>query len=231
MNESQDEESRFIRQVTEPLTSPRSSFRSILEKPNLSKAATLILLIAIIAAWASYNYTGKLPLNTAPEQETTFPPGPGAIVSPEQFRQASMIVSTITEFAGVFGGWLITSALVHGFAKIQKGKSNFRKMLTLAGYASIPLLIQHLLRLLDSFIVTEQEMLQLTARIQGSTQSFLDGVANKAIETFTIFQLWTMALLVIAIHENYKISTLRSIVVAGLSYTLIIFLKVFLTLT
>jgi len=228
MNKKENERLGFIRQVMGCLTSPRSSFKSILEKPSLLKAVALILLIAIIASWASYNYTGKLPL-TFPAEGEAFP-GPGGFVSPEQLRQASMIMNTMTGLIGVFGTWLISSALVHGFSKAQGGKGAFRSMLTLAGYASTPLLIQHLLRLIDSFMTTKEEVLRLAGATQVFTQPFLNAIANAAINTFSIFRLWSIALFVIALRENYKISTLRSIVVVAVTYITIVFLSIFLPL-
>ncbi|MFQ5758205.1 MAG: hypothetical protein ACE5IF_00850, partial [Candidatus Bathyarchaeia archaeon] len=61
MSERESRKLGFIREIIGCLTSPRSSFRSILEKPSLVKATALILVIAIVAAWASLNYTSKLP--------------------------------------------------------------------------------------------------------------------------------------------------------------------------
>ena len=228
MSKREGEELSFIGQVIGCLTSPRSSLKSILEKPSLLRAAVLILVIAVIAAWASYNYTGKLPLTFIPEQEAGLFMGPG--VSPEQIRQASMIVSVIMGFIGVFGSWLISSAIVHALSRAQRGRGTFRGMLTLAGYASTPLLIQHLLRLIDSFMVTEQGMLQLSGATQVFNQPLLNAIANAAINTFSIFRLWSVALLVIALCENYKVSTARSVITVAATYIIILFLSMFLPL-
>lgn len=222
MSKRKGEESSFIGQVIGCLTSPRSSLKSILEKPILLRAAVLILVIAVIAAWASYNYTGKLPLASISEQETGPFAGPG--VSPERIRQASMIVSVMIGLFGVFGSWLISSAIIHVLSRRQGGRGTFRDMLTLAGYASTPLLIQHLLRLIDSFMVTEQGVLQLLGGAQVFNQPLLNAIANAAINTFSIFKLWSIALFVIVICENYGISTARSIVTVAATYIIIMFL-------
>jgi len=190
----------------------------------------LILGIAVIAAWASYNYAGKLPLTIIPEQERRrLFPGAGGLVSLEQLRQTLMILNAITGLIGVFGSWLVSSALIHAFSRVQRGKGSFRSMLTLAGYASTPILIQHLLRLIDSFITTQEEVLRLT-KIQVFSQPLLSAMANTTINYFSIFRLWSIALLVIALSENYKISTLRSIVTVAATYILMIFLSIFLPL-
>lgn len=224
MNERESRKLSFIRDIMGCLTSPRSSFKSILEKPSLMKATALILVIAIVAAWASFNYTGKLPPSYFVDQR------PGGIVNPEQLRQASIIVGAMTALVGVFGMWLISSALIHGFSRTVRGKGSFRNMLTLAGYASAPLLIQQVLRLADSFMVSQEQVLQLVTGLQISVYPLLNTIANTAMNIFTIFRLWSIALLVVAVRENYKMSTARSIVVAVTSCILIAFLSVFLPL-
>jgi len=230
MSKREGEKLSFIGQVIGCLTSPRSSLKSILEKPSLLRAAVLILVIAVIAAWASYNYTEKLPLTFRPEQEAGPFQGPGGFVSPEQIRQASMIVSVMMGLIGVFGSWLISSTIVHALSRAQGGKGTFRGILTLAGYASTPLLIQHLLRLIDSFTATKQEVLQLAEMTQMFNQPFLNAIANAALNVFSIFRLWSVALLVIALCENYKISTARSVVTVAAMYITILFLSMFLPL-
>lgn len=223
MNERENKKAGFIRDILGCLTSPRSSFKSILEKPSLKKATALILVIAIVAAWASLNYTSKLP-----SQEGPFP-GRETPVDPELMGQMGMIMSALMALIGVFGTWLVSSAFIHGFSSTLRGNGFFRSMLTLAGYASIPLLIQHVLRLADSLVVS-QEALQITATLQISADPLLNSIANAAADTFTIFRLWSIALLIFAVRENYKISATRSIVAVALSYILILFLSVFLPL-
>jgi hypothetical protein len=226
-----EEEPGFIGQVIGCLTSPRSSFKSILEKPSPLKAATLVLVIATVASWASYNYAGKLPLPSIIERETRrMFPRPGALISPEQLHQTIVVLNTIAGFVSIFGSWLISSVIVHALSRAQGGRGTFRDMLTLAGYASTPLLMQHLLRLIDSFMVTEQGILQLAGRIQVFTQPLLNSIANAAINTFSIFRLWSVALLVIALCENYGISTARSVVTVTATYIIILFLSIFLPL-
>jgi len=231
MNEIKNKKLGFIRDIIGCLTYPRSSFKSILEKPSLMKAVVLILVIAIIAAWADFNYRGKLPLLSLPDEQPPGQfPGQGSPVSSEQIRQVSMIMGAIIGLIGVFGTWLISSGLLHTFSSRLGEKGSFRNMLTLAGYASAPLLIQHVLRLADSFMVS-QEALQLTATLQILADPLLNSIANAAVDIFTIFRLWSMALLIIATRENYKMSTARSTVATVLSFIIVVFVSAFLPLT
>jgi len=215
MNKRESQKSSFIRDIIGCLTSPQSSFKSILENPSLMKATALILTIAIIAAWASLNYTSKLPSLEG------LVPGQGIPVDPEQLRPALTIMSAVTSLTGIFGTWLASSALVHGFSRALRGNGTFKSMLTLAGYASIPLLIQHVLRLADSFMIS-QEALQLAANLQMSV------IAEAAVGIFTIFGIWSMILLIIAARENYKMSTAKSTVATILSFIVLIFISAFL---
>lgn len=215
MNRRENGRLSFIRDLVRCLISPQSSFRSILEKPSLMKATALILVIAVVAAWASFNYTGKLPLSYFIDQR------PGGIVNPEQLRQASIIAGAMMALIGVFGTWLISSALIHGFSSRLGGKGTFRSMLTLAGFASTPLLIQQVLRLADSFMVSE-EALQLATSLQ------MPAIAEAAVGIFTIFGIWSMILLIIATRENYKMSTAKSTAATILSFIVLIFISAFL---
>ena len=215
MNKRESQKSSFIRDIIGCLTSPQSSFKSILEKPSLMKATALILVIAMVAAWASLNYTSKLPSLEG------LLPGQGIPVNPEQLRPALTIMSAVTALTGIFGTWLASSALVHGFSRALRGKGTFKSMLTLAGYASIPLLIQHVLRLADSFMVSE-EALQLATNLQ------IPVIAEAAVGIFTIFGIWSMILLIIAARENYKMSTAKSTVATILSFIVLIFISAFL---
>ena len=232
MNEKENRKSVFIKEIIGCLISPRSSFKSILANPSLKKATALIFVIAIVTAWASFNYMGKFPLTVLLEQQLGGQfPGQATPVNSAQFHQALMIVSAMIGLIGIFGTWLISSALIHGFSKTLGGKGYFKSMLTLAGYASAPLLIQHILRLADSFMVSQEELLQLATSLQISASPFLNSIANAAVNIFTIFRLWSIALLIIATRENYKMSTVKSTVATVLSFIIVIFVSVFLPLT
>jgi len=138
----------FLKQVNGCITSPKSTFKSILAQPSLRKITLLLSIITIIAVIASYNYMEKLPLPDISEiinrrqQLQQLPRGPLApdinIPNPEQLQQRLMIVSSILMIIGVFTSWLISSSLLHVFSRVQGGKSSLRNMLILGGFASTP---------------------------------------------------------------------------------------------
>jgi len=110
---------------------PRSSLKSMLEKPSLLRAAALIL----------------------------------------------------------FGGWLISSALVHVLSRAQGGNS---QEYANAGWIRLNSSSDTTsARLIDSFTITKEEALQLAGTFQVSTQPFLSAIANAAMNTFSVFNLWS----------------------------------------
>jgi len=231
MNNREGGKVSFIKEIIGCLISPRSTFRSILEKPSLMKATALILVIAIVAAWASFNYAGKLPLTSLPQVPEGQFPGQGSSVNSEQLRQAWMVISTMTTVIGIFAIWFISSVLVHGFSRTLGGKGYFKNLLTLAGYASTPLFIQHVLRLVDSFMVSQEGLLQIATSLQISAYPLLNSIASAAVDIFTIFRVWSMVLLIIATRENYKISTTRATVATVatvLAFIIVVFISAFL---
>ncbi len=122
-------------------------------------------------------------------------------------------------FIGVFVWWLLSSILIHGVTKLIKKTGTFTGLLTLTGYASSPMLIQHVLRLVDSFVATDSK---LWGRLPISSDPWINSISNMVVDTFTIFRLWSIGLYVIAVSENYKISMAKSAAVAVGAYVIMI---------
>lgn len=203
MSEKKGERMSLLRQIIECIISPRSIFRSLLDESRLRNSILLVSTIAIIASSASYNYMGKLP-------------------------QSKMIIFPIMKLISIFGSWLISSSLLHVLSRVQGGKSSLRNMLILAGFASTPFLIQNTLRLIDSFTISPDQVLQLMIRSQIFENQFLNSVLNTALDKFNIFWLWSLSLLVIALQENYKISRTRSIITVIVTFIIIVLISTFI---
>lgn len=238
MSEKNVKRQNFFKQIIGCITSPRSTFKSILVKPSLLKTALLLSIIAIIAAIASYNYIGKLPLPDISEiinrqqQLRQLPRGPLApeinIPNPEQLQQRQMITRSILVIIGIFSSWFISSSLLHVFSRVQGGKSSLRNMLILSGFTSTPFLIQHALRLIDSFTISPEQILPLMLRSQMFENQLLNVVLNTLLNKFSIFWLWSLFLQVIALQENYMISRTRSITTVIITFIIIVLISIFL---
>ena len=238
MSENNGERLSFLKQINGCITSPKSTFKSILAKPSLRRTALLLSIIAIIAVIASYNYMGKLPLPDISElidrqrQLQQLPRGPLApdinIPNPKQLQQRLMILNSIRVIIGIFTSWLISSSLLHVFSRVQGGKSSLRNMLVLGGSASTPFLIQHTLRLIDSLTINSEQVLQLMMGSQIFENQFLNSVLNSALNQFSVFWLWSLSLQAIALQENYKISGARSIITVLVTFMIMVLLSVVL---
>ena len=191
MSNQEPGNTRFISEIIGSLFAPRATFKSIMEKPHLMKATALIIVIGVVAALASFNYSGTVP------------------------------------FLSVVGTWLINSALIHGFSSRLGGTGTLRSMLSLAGYASTPLLIQHLLRLIDSFIASPEALLQFTTTFQILSSTLPNALVNAALNVFNIFSIWSILLHVIATRENYNMPTGKSTVATLFPVIIVVIISAF----
>lgn len=182
----------FFGELLGCLTFSRESFKKVGQRPSLRRGLAVVLLAATVAAAASYNYH-QLPLA-------------GVSLGSE--------IAAVLMFIGGFVWWLLSSSLFHGFAKLFKKTGSFAGTLTLTGYASSPMLIQHVLRLVDSLVVGSGSASKLSGTLTLFPDPGINSVANAVVDTFTLFRLWSIGLYIIAVSENYKMSLARSTVVA-----------------
>ncbi|HID91443.1 TPA: YIP1 family protein [Candidatus Bathyarchaeota archaeon] len=215
-----------VRQAMGCMLFRRESFRSIAERPSLLKAALIVLTIASLAAWASYNYVGKAPASAFAPLSPTPPVGPQPHpvgprqppIAPQQLRQFLMLGAIAGSFLSGLAGWVIMSVLFHILSRGLGGRGSLRGMLALTGYASTPFLIQQALRLLDSFLASEAEVARLMGTPMLSADPFLNAVVNNALEAVNFFGIWSSALLVLATRENYALPLRKSAVVAAMAH-------------
>lgn len=217
-----DEKRGFISQAWGCLTSPRGTMRSI-QGGDLWKGAALILVLVLISAWAGYVYASKLPLEL-PEQsrQTRF----GRAISPMALRRSVMSISAVRDGLRVIAGWLIPSVLLHLFTSLS-GKGSLRRMLTLSGFTSIPLILQRALRLIDAYTISEKELL-LIIEAQAPGQGLALQLLRVVSTVFTVFGIWAFALIIVAASINYKISTVKAAAATTSSYIVLILLRLLL---
>jgi len=174
----------------------------------------VVLIIAFLASTARYNYAMKLPIEI-PE----FLQRPGSRVNPEAFKRNIAYFQAFGEGAATILDWLLTSILIHLYIRVLGGRGSLRGLMAKAGFASTPLLIQQLLRLIDSYTITRDRLLELAASLQSWTPRTLTHI--------NLFQIWLLILLTIAASINYGTSKRRaaaSTLLAYLTLTLILLL-------
>lgn len=219
-----EEKIGFLRQVWGCVASPRKAFESI-QGEDLWRGMLLIIIMTLVSAWAGFMYTSKLPFNLPEESE--WPGGHSPYIDTEAFRRNIMTFSALNSGLRVVAGWLISSVLLHLFASLLVGKGSLKRMLALTGFASIPLIIQQLLRLIDAYTISREEITGLiAARFLGRT--FVFQFMSNVLGVFTVFGIWSFALTVVAVSVKYKSSVKRSSASAVVAYLVFILLRIFL---
>jgi len=189
---------------------------SDVDESHLWIGLALILLIASIASTARYNYAIKLPVEI-PE----FLQGPGRQINPEAFKRNIAYFQAFGEGVGILSNWMLTSILIHLYTKALGGRGSLKGMLSKAGYASTPLLIQQILRLIDSYTIRRENLLELLASLQGWPP--------RTLTHLNIFLLWTIILLIIAASTNYETSKRRAAASTLLAYLTLILIPLLLS--
>jgi len=202
MNKKKDGRGHLLIQLIECIRSPSSAFRSLSDESSIRDSILLVLTIAIIASLASYNYVGKI-------------------------TRGQTIIFPIMTLIGVFGKWLISSSFLYVFSRVQGGKSSLRNMLILVGFASTPFLIQHILRLIDSFTTSPEQVLQLIIKSQIFENKFLNSALHSALDKLNVFWVWSLSLQVISLKENYEMSRNRSIITVIVTFIMMLFVSTF----
>lgn len=212
------------KQIWRCVASPRKAFESI-QGEDLWKGVLLIFILSSVAAWAGFVYASKIPFNLPGEPR--LPGTYGPYIDPEAFRRNIMTISALQSSLRMVAGWLIPSALLHLSASLFVGKGSLKRMLALTGFASIPLIIQQLLRLIDAYTISVEEITSVIAnRFLGL--SFALQFMSNVLGVFTVFGIWAFALTVVAVSVNYKAPAKRALIAAGLAYLVFILLRLFL---
>jgi hypothetical protein len=195
----------FIEQIKGVITKPQEAFNFIMGE-DLWRGLIIITLIAGFSAWAGMIYTSKLSLNVQISQG-----GVNIVV----LSALSSVITTLT-------GWL----LIHAIAKLTGENGSLKRMFALSGFASIPLLAQQILRLVDAYTITPTALANYQI-----ANSQVTGLIMKIFlytNLFTIFGLLTLALTTFAVSANYEVSHKKSLIIAVSVYLVLIILQFFM---
>jgi len=222
-----EKKTRIIDQIRNSMRSPIKGFVSITEK-DLWKGAFIILLVALFSAITSFNYTSKspfqLPLDSASNAAPSF--GPQSI-NPETVRGNFILLSTVRDGLKAITGWLVTGVIIHIFARLLGGNGGFKRLLALTGFASIPQVLQQIIRLIDAYTISRETLISLIT-VQAITKSLPDRFISQVITTFSIFGIWTFALTIIAVSANYKYSKGKAATATIIAYLVLIMTRILL---
>jgi hypothetical protein len=210
-------EKSFTWKLVGVFTHPRSTFEAITEK-DLTRGFTVVLLVAIVGAVASAQYISKMDLSSLPRIGLL----PGADAS--SLRGSLGIVTGVITGIRTVTGWLIPALIIYAIAKLSTGEGVFKRLLAQTGFASAPLLIQHVLRLIDAYAMQgtmRNDLFQTGALITDLPQRII----NQALNSLNLFSLVTISLTIIAASVTFRTSKKKMALITVVSYIVFIVLR------
>ncbi|MDP2899762.1 MAG: Yip1 family protein [Candidatus Bathyarchaeota archaeon] len=159
---------------------------------SLRNALVIILVTAALSAATAYTTVGNIEVPIA---------GAGDMI-----KNASAVIAVV----GTLLGWVLSTVIYHGGARLLGGKGSLNRMFALSGYASLPILGQQILRFVY-YPVLGQPM--STAATTGLDLFF---------DAFNVFTVVTLILTGVAVMINYGLSGRRSALIALLPTFIVI---------
>jgi hypothetical protein len=197
-----NDELTFFEKTLGTLYRPRVVFNSI-DEDDMTKGLIIMIVMVLLTAYSSMIYMSKIPLSVlSPQLEG---------VDVTQFERNMGILAGVGTGITIIIGWLASTLLIHGVGRISGGGGTLKRFLAMHGFASLPSLLNQFIRVVDALVMDSDSL----------TNYFLtyQDIESKALKAFlgtNLFNLWglaTLALLVFAIEENYKVNKTRSILI------------------
>jgi hypothetical protein len=193
----------FIGQLLGVLYRPREIFKTV-DEGDLTKSVFVALLMVALAVYSTMTYMGKIPLDVLAPQLQGVDTGPMA---------GSMgAISGIAAGVSLLVGWVITGLVLHLLGKFSGGDGSMKRYFALYGFASVPSLLNQVLRVVDATVVD-------SASLIGYFVSYRD-LSNKLVRAFigaNLMNVWALAgvaLVSLSLQENYKVGGGRAILIA-----------------
>ena len=198
------------------ITSPGRGFQDI-EERDLRTGLFIVFLVAILSAWAGMIYFSKTELSLLATGQSGI-----------NF-DASMLTPFIAigDIVSSFIRWLVPSLLVLLTAKVLVSEGSSRRMLAMTSFAFIPMIAQHLLRVIDAMTISSANLAAFTAS-QPTSTGLVGNIINQAISVFTVFGLLTVLLNTYAVSANYEADNRKSAMVTVAAYLIYVLLRAFI---
>jgi hypothetical protein len=151
-------------------------FSQITEK-NMLKGTCIVTLTGILAAVIAYSNAIRIEVPIA---------GAGGII--KNISAATALILTLL-------GWILSSIIYHAGASILGGKGSLNRMFALSSYASIPLLLQEILRFIYYVVMGQVPLASSTINI-----------LTLIVDHLTFFNIASLVLTTVAVMLHYGIS-------------------------
>jgi hypothetical protein len=164
------------KQYTGRFTSLKVWLSQITEK-NMLKGAAIVALTGILAAVVAYSNATMIEASIA---------GVSGLIK---------TMSAVTALIWTLLGWIFSSLIYHAGASVLGGKGSLKRAFTLSGYASIPLLLQEILRF--TYYVVFSQLPSASATVN---------ILTLLVDRFTFFKVACLILTGVAVTLNYGVS-------------------------
>lgn len=198
----------FRSQVWGCITSPRKTLESVGED-NLGRGIVLVLIMVVLSASAGYYYGSKIQLVM-----------PGS-------RMAITALFALGGGIGVITGWLIPTVILHILATLLAGGGGLKRILALTGFASIPHILRHILRLIDAYTITGEQLTRIITAV-GTKGSLLSHFISQGTALMNVFSLWSIALVTLSVTVNYNTTKMRAALLTVMTYLALIIIRSYL---
>lgn len=215
MSENKD----FLSNFTGIIKSPKKTF-NLIESEDFKKGFLIVLITAGLSVLAEFNYGMKMDLLEFLPTRNNF-----NLINPEIFRRNLVTIISLFDGLRVISGWFILSIIAYSISRIISTPKSFKRLATLLGFTHIPLMFQQILRVVDSYIISEEF---LNIYIQSINQALTGSLAKVVVKTFSIFGIWAFVLTVLSISNNSNLSIKKSIFITIAIYSIYIILRIFL---
>jgi hypothetical protein len=163
---------------------PLKVWLSQITEKNMLKGATIIGLTGILAAVTAYSNSTRIESSIA------------------EVSGILKTVSAVTALTLTLLGWILSSLIYHAGASVLGGKGSLNRMFALSGYASIPLLLQEILRFLYYVVLS-----------QSPSASAVENIFTLLVDRFTFFKVACLILTGVAVMLNYGVSGRKAVFV------------------
>jgi hypothetical protein len=206
----------FIGLVVGTIKSPQLTLEQI-NQDYLLKGLIIIIFLAGLNMVSTSIYISKIPM------ELYIPQIGQTSIDVARVRTISAIMAVVrTAYS-----YVIPVLLIHVIATLMGGQGTLRRTFTLNGFASIPLVLQQLFRIVDSIFTSTKSITNLQIYMTEINGRILKILAS--MNLFTIFGIATWVLIGYGIAANYGTGRRKGLIIALIPYALSFALSFYFT--
>ena len=135
------------------------------------------------------------------------------------------IMTGVSSSITIIIGWVISTMLMHTLSRFSGGDGSLKRFFAMHGFASVPSMLNQLLRVIDSSIMDSSTLVSYFVTYREIDNKLLKSVLGTNL--VNIWGLATIVLLVVAAEENYSISRSRANMIVLLPGVLYFFMNYF----